>query len=47
MEKLRWIGLVVGPAGGAARVAREPRRSLALSIVEQADRVRNIADTNE
>ncbi len=47
MEKLRWIGLITGPAGGTARVATEPRRSLALGIVEQADRVRNLDDASE
>ncbi len=44
MEKLRWVGLVTGPPGGITRVAPEPRRSLALDVVEQADRVRRIGE---
>ncbi|MER7280576.1 GntR family transcriptional regulator [Dactylosporangium sp. NPDC000244] len=40
MEKLRWIGLVVGPAGGIARVAPEPRRTRALALVDEADQLR-------
>ncbi len=40
MERLRWIGLVVGPRGGVARVASGPRRAAALAIVDEADRVR-------
>jgi DNA-binding FadR family transcriptional regulator len=43
-ERLRWIGLIVGPAGGIARVASEPRRSAALSIVDEAERVRSMPE---
>jgi DNA-binding FadR family transcriptional regulator len=44
MEKLRWIGLVSGPAGGIARVAPEPRRGRALELVAEADRLRAEAE---
>jgi len=44
MERLRWVGLVVGPQGGIARVASEPRRTEALSIVDSAERVRGMAE---
>ncbi|MGI5247519.1 winged helix-turn-helix domain-containing protein [Dactylosporangium sp. CA-139066] len=44
MERLRWIGLVSGPAGGIGRVAPEPRRSRALELVSEADRLRAEAD---
>lgn len=40
MDKLRWIGLLVGPAGGITRVADEPRRSRALALVDEAERLR-------
>lgn len=40
MEKLRWIGLVSGPAGMPGRVAPEPRRTRALALVDEADRLR-------
>lgn len=43
-ERLRWVGLVVGPAGGIARVASEPRRSAALELVERADQVRSMPE---
>lgn len=46
MEKLRWIGLVAGPAGGITRVAPEPRRGRALRLVAEADRLRAEADTD-
>jgi GntR family transcriptional regulator len=44
MEKLRWIGLVAGPAGGIARVAPEPRRARALALVVEADELRAEAE---
>jgi DNA-binding FadR family transcriptional regulator len=44
MEKLRWVGLVTGPPGGITRIATEPRRTMALEVVEQADRVRNFGE---
>jgi DNA-binding FadR family transcriptional regulator len=44
MDRLRWIGLVVGPAGGIARVATEPRRTRALELVAEADRLRAEAE---
>ncbi len=40
VDRLRWIGLIVGPMGGIARVAEEPRRSAALRLVDEADRLR-------
>lgn len=40
IDRLRWIGLVTGPPGGIARVAEEPRRSAALRLVDEADRLR-------
>lgn len=40
VDWLRWIGLIIGPAGGQARVAEEPRRTAALRLVEEADRLR-------
>ena len=45
IDRLRWIGLVVGPAGGIARVAEEPRRSAALRLVDEADRLRGGQDS--
>jgi GntR family transcriptional regulator len=44
VDRLRWIGLVVGPAGGIARVAVEPFRSRALQLVDEAERLRGEAD---
>lgn len=44
MGRLRWIGLVVGPEGGIARVASEPRRSAALAVVDEAERVRRMPE---
>lgn len=46
VDRLRWIGLIVGPAGGMARVAAEPHRSQALRLVDEADRLRAEADTD-
>lgn len=43
VDRLRWIGLIIGPAGGIARVAEEPRRSAALRLVDEADRLRGDA----
>jgi DNA-binding transcriptional MocR family regulator len=42
MWLLRWTGLVVGPAGGTARVAAEPSRTLALQLVERAYEIRRL-----
>lgn len=42
MEKLRWIGLVTGPAGGLTKVAQEPARTLALEVYTQAARLRHM-----
>ncbi len=47
MERLRWIGLVVGKAGGTARVAYEPRRTLALRAVALADEARATPDPGD
>jgi DNA-binding FadR family transcriptional regulator len=44
MEKLRWIGLVSGPAGGITRVAPESRRARALELVTEADELRAEAE---
>jgi DNA-binding FadR family transcriptional regulator len=41
IDRLRWVGLVLGPAGGTTRVAVEPYRSRALRLVEQADEIRS------
>jgi DNA-binding FadR family transcriptional regulator len=42
MWLLRWTGLVIGPAGGAARIAEEPCRTLALQLVERAYEIRRL-----
>lgn len=42
MWLLRWIGLIVGPPGGQARIAREPSRTLALQLVERAYEIRRL-----
>ena len=44
VDRLRWIGLVTGPAGGIARVALEPIRSAVLRLVDEADRLREEQD---
>jgi GntR family transcriptional regulator len=41
---LRWIGMVTGPRGGIARVPDEPRRSEALRLVDEAERLRGERD---
>ena len=47
LSRLRWVALVVGPRGGTARVAAEPRRSAALQLLDEADRLRGMGDTPE
>jgi GntR family phosphonate transport system transcriptional regulator len=42
---LRWIGLIVGPRGGVARIAAEPMRSAALTLVDEAGRLRGARTT--
>jgi hypothetical protein len=42
MWLLRWTGLVVGRAGGPARIAEEPSRTLALQLVERAYEIRRL-----
>jgi DNA-binding FadR family transcriptional regulator len=37
---LRWIGMVIGPRGGIARIPEEPWRSAALRLVDEAARLR-------
>ena len=44
MTHLRWIGLITGPQGGIARVATEPRRSRALAIVDEIERIRSMPE---
>lgn len=44
MARIRWVGLVVGPAGGLVRVVSEPRRTAALAIVDEAERVRRMPE---
>jgi DNA-binding GntR family transcriptional regulator len=39
---LRWIGLIVGPKGGASRVTYEPQRIMALQLVERAYEIRRL-----
>lgn len=46
VELLRWIGLVIGPPGGIARVASEPHRSSALELVARADELRAAQEKN-
>jgi DNA-binding FadR family transcriptional regulator len=40
VARLRWIGLISGSGGGQLRVAEEPRRSRALALVDEAQRLR-------
>lgn len=47
MWLLRWIGLVVGPAGTEGRVAGEPMRTLALQLVERAAEIRRLNGDRE
>src|SRR5258705_13018557 len=46
VDRLRWIGLVTGPAGGIARVAVEPYREAALELVDTAERLREAQVTD-